>query len=100
MTEVPLPTSETRSDDVDIVNQSLESLRIIENAPLGIDDEGGLDVSGEQLDVGLSEPLDASGGVIGVTPDGDFVVVRSTEWADDHTEMISLLTDIEENTRP
>lgn len=77
MSEVPLPTDDTRSDDVDIVAQTLEAIQVVENAP-----------------------LDVSGATVSVTDDGNHTVTTDPD-ADlqaDIDQMISLLQDIKANT--
>lgn len=75
MTEVPLPVTDTQSNNVDIVGQTLNSLSIQESAPLDVSgatvtvtDDGTLTIAN------LPEPVDVDTGKVTVTDDGTLAI--------------------------
>lgn len=92
MAEVPLPTASTVQTDVNLAEQTLNSVRIQESTPVEIQtSEGTLDVSGSTVTVddngnfaisNLPEPVDVSGATVTVTDDSTFAIDSLPEPVD------------------
>lgn len=118
MTEVPLPVTDTQSNNVDIVGQTLNSLSIQESAPLDVSgatvtitDDGTLTIANlpEPVDVdtgkvtvtddgtlainSLPEPLDVSGATVTVRDDGNLSIASLPEPLDVSGATVSVTDD-------